>query len=120
MATTLLVFANALQSFDDYLDLLADAQDLLHESGLEGVIQLASFHPDYRFEGEPVDDAANWTNRSPFPMLHLLREASVELAIAEFGDTDAIPERNTARLRSLGAEKARARVAACLEPDSSS
>lgn len=115
--TTLLVHPHALLDFGEYNDFLDAADALLVERGCEGVLQLASFHPDYQFKGEAVDDAANWTNRSPFPMLHLLREASVEVAIANFGDTASIPEHNTARLRALGSDEARARLAACFESE---
>jgi len=111
--TTLLVHPKALLGFGEYNDFLGTAEALLVERRCEGVLQLASFHPNYQFEGEAIDDAANWTNRSPFPMLHLLREASVEAAIANFGDTASIPERNIARLRELGPDQARARLAAC-------
>jgi hypothetical protein len=118
--TTLLVHPRALLVFDEYNDFLDVVDALLVERGCEGVVQIASFHPDYRFEGSPADDAANWTNRAPFPMLHLLREASVEEAIDSFGDTAEVPERNSARLRELGADAMRSRVAACLEVDASS
>ena len=80
---------------------MADA--LVAARELDGVIQVASFHPDYVFEGATADDAANWTNRAPFPTLHLLREASVARAIATHGDTAAIPARNVELLRRLGA-----------------
>ena len=71
---------------------------------LNGEIQIASFHPDYRFAGSSDDAIENYTNRSPFPMLHLLREASVERAVAAFPDADAIIERNMATLNQLGVE----------------
>lgn len=100
--TTLLIFACALSDFDDYLDLLELAQAWLQEQGLEGVYQLASFHPNYVFADSPETDAANCTNRSPWPVIHLLREQSVEEAVAAHRDTAAIPERNIALAREKG------------------
>lgn len=102
--TTLLIFPDAFQRFDEYLDLLAVAEELVIEQGYEGVYQVASFHPDYQFDGTKEDDAENYTNRSPYPMLHLLREASVEQALKAYsGDPDDIPERNIDHARTLGA-----------------
>ena len=101
--TTLLIFADGFREFYAYLDLVDQAQRALEDSGYEGVYQLASFHPDYLFEGEAVDDASHYTNRSPLPMLHLLREASIERAVAGDPNTDQIPERNKALARDKGA-----------------
>ena len=101
METTLLIYPNTFAAFEDYLDFLYLAEDLLALEGYEGVYQLASFHPDYCFEGNLPDDPANRTNRSPYPMLHFLREESVEKAIQAYGDTSRIPARNIAFLRSL-------------------
>ncbi|MEX0744432.1 MAG: DUF1415 domain-containing protein [Phycisphaeraceae bacterium] len=100
--TTLLVLTAGVEDFDDYLDLLAIAEALMVEQGYEGVYQLASFHPDYCFEDAEPDDPANFTNRSPWPMLHLLREASVAQAVAHHADPEAIPERNIAQMRRVG------------------
>ncbi|NNC24640.1 DUF1415 domain-containing protein, partial [Salinisphaera sp. USBA-960] len=86
---------------NDFLDLADEAVALLD---LEGEIQIASFHPDYQFAGTAFDDIGNCTNRSPYPTLHLLRESSVERAVAAFPDPDAIVERNLATLENLGAE----------------
>jgi hypothetical protein len=102
--TTLLVLTPGLEAFDDYLDFLAVAEALLKDQGYEGTYQLASFHPDYCFEGAEEEDAANFTNRSPLPMLHLLREAGLERALAHCPDPEAIPERNMAAMRELGHE----------------
>lgn len=102
--TTLLVHPQVLGdflAFNDFLD-LADAA--LVEMKLDGELQVASFHPDYQFGDAPADDPANYTNRSPFPTLHLLREASIERAVEAVEDTDAIYERNMARLRAMGRE----------------
>jgi hypothetical protein len=102
--TTLLILPNGFDDFLHYLDLTELAEDLLAEQGYEGVYQVASFHPEYCFADADADDAANYTNRSPFPMLHLLREASLDIAIDSFPDIDSIPETNMQKARSLGAE----------------
>lgn len=96
LETSLLIFPNALEDFLDFLELLDMAQSWLGAQGLEGVYQLASFHPRYQFAGTAPNETSNFTNRSPWPMLHLLREASVEKAIAGNPDTSAIPVRNIA------------------------
>ncbi|WP_251978618.1 DUF1415 domain-containing protein [Salinicola avicenniae] len=100
IATTLFILPQGLEDFDDYLTLLSLAEALLASLGYEGVYQLASFHPDYLFDGVEADDPANATNRSPYPMLHLLREASLERALASHADPEGIPERNVERLRA--------------------
>jgi uncharacterized protein len=102
--TTLIVHPRVLQEFLDYNDFLDSADALVAELGLEGVLQVASFHPDYQFAGTAPDDIGNATNRSPWPTLHLLREDSVARAVAAFPDPDAIVERNIATLQALGAE----------------
>jgi hypothetical protein len=102
--TTLLVHPQVLTDFLDYNDFLDDADALVEALGLDGVLQVASFHPDYRFAGTDPDDIGNFSNRAPFPTLHLLREDSVERAVAAFPDPDAIVERNIETLRKLGAE----------------
>lgn len=100
--TLLLIHPWTLGNFLDFNDFLDVADALLHESGLDGVLQIASFHPDYQFAGVAADDLTNATNRSPFPVLHLLREASLDQAIASLPDTEAIVERNLATMRQLG------------------
>jgi hypothetical protein len=102
--TTLLVHPRVLADFLDYNDFLDDADALVEALGLDGVLQVASFHPDYRFAGTDRDDIGNFSNRAPFPTLHLLREDSVERAVAAFPDPDAIVERNIETLRKLGAD----------------
>ncbi len=102
--TTLLIHPNALGSFLDYNDFLTEADGTLNALMLDGELQIASFHPDYCFAGAAADDPANFTNRSPYPMLHLLREASVSRAVAAFPDPSAIFERNIATLRGLSPE----------------
>jgi len=103
--TTLLIHADVLQDFYQYNDFLNYADDLLIDMGLEGTYQVASFHPDYQFGGTEPDDAENYTNRSPYPMLHLLREASLEKVIADYPDVDQIPEQNIALMNELGQDK---------------
>lgn len=100
--TTLIVHPRVLADFLDYNDFLELADALVVELSLEGVLQVASFHPDYQFAGSAPDDIDNFTNRAPWPTLHLLREDSVERAVAAFPDSDAIVERNIATLRQLG------------------
>ena len=102
--TTLIVHPHVLADFLDYNDFLGLADALVAELGLEGEFQVASFHPDYQFAGTAHDDIGNCTNRSPYPTLHLLREASVERAVAAFPDPDAIVERNLATLEQLGSD----------------
>ena len=100
--TSLLIFPRALSDFQDYLDLLELATALLKAQDYEGIYQLASFHPDYRFEGAGPDDPANYTNRSPYPMLHILQEASVEQALRGYPNPEKIPQRNIERMQALG------------------
>jgi len=111
--TSLLIHPGVLQDFHDYNDFLAVADGLVDILELEGVIQIASFHPHYQFAGTTADAAENYTNRSPYPMLHLLREASLERAIAAYPDTDAIPQRNIERVEALGQDAMKALLAAC-------
>jgi hypothetical protein len=100
--TALLIHPLALTDFLEYNDFLDACDAMVGELGLEGELQVASFHPRYQFAGTRPDDIENYTNRSPYPMLHLLREASVERAIAAVGDTDEIYRRNIRTLRDLG------------------
>lgn len=99
--TTLLIHPQALLDFGAYNDFLDVADAMLAELELDGVLQVASFHPRYCFEGSD-EDVANCSNRSPYPMLHLLREASVERAVAAFPDAARIYDRNIRTLRALG------------------
>jgi len=101
--TTLIIFPSSFQKFTDYLDLVNQAERLLKKEKYEGIYQVASFHPDYFFSGAPMDDAANFTNRSIYPMLHLLREESIELALERYPDPEQIPEKNIAFAREKGA-----------------
>ena len=113
--TTLLIHAGVLQDFDDYNQFLNYADGLLVEMRLEGVYQVASFHPRYQFSGTDPDDAENYTNRSPYPLLHLLREESLERAISEFADVEQVPTRNIELMNSLGQEKLQALLQACFK-----
>ena len=102
IATTLVVFPNALQGFNSYLAFLDSAQQLLEEMDLVGALQLASFHPNYKFAGEPEDSASHYTNRAPFPMIHLLRENMLTRALDTFPNPEQIPEQNIQTLEDLG------------------
>jgi hypothetical protein len=102
--TTLLIHPHVLGNFLDYNEFLGVVDQLLGDLRLQGVIQVASFHPQYRFAGIAVDAAENYTNRSPYPMLHLLREASVSRAADTCDDLLEIPQRNIATMRGLGQE----------------
>ena len=100
--TTLLVHPHVLQDFLDYNDFLEQADALVEVLELDGELQVASFHPDYQFAGTMPDDISNYTNRSPYPTLHLLREASIDRAVEAFPDADVIVERNVKTLDALG------------------
>lgn len=113
--TTLLIHANVLQDFYDFNDFLYLADGLLVQMDLEGIYQIASFHPDYQFGGTEPGDAENYTNRSPYPVLHLLREDSLERVIADYPDVDDIPKRNIALMNELGKDKLKALLHACFE-----
>lgn len=112
--TTLLIFSQGFTSFDDYLGLVSLAEQTLKHHRYEGVYQVASFHPFYCFDEEEEDDAANYTNRSPYPMLHLLREESIEKALEKYPDPDSIPERNIEFARKKGEAYMKALREACL------
>ncbi len=111
--TTLLIFPESFSEFDEYLQLVELAEKLLTEQGYEGIYQLASFHPEYVFADSNQDDAANYTNRSPHPMLHLLREASLEKALENYPDPEQIPQRNVELARSLGRDTMKQKLDAC-------
>jgi uncharacterized protein len=100
--TTLLIHPWVLNDFLEYNDFLEVCDAMVDELELAGELQVASFHPQYQFAGTLPEDIENYTNRSPYPMLHLLREASVERAVAAVGDTDEIYRRNIRTLRNLG------------------
>ena len=99
--TTLLIIPDQLDDFLDYNDMLDLADGLLEQQGWEGTFQIASFHPAYQFADTQVDDRENFTNRAPYPILHILREASLDRGLASYPDPEQIPERNIATLNGL-------------------
>jgi len=112
--TTLLIHPNILNDFYDYNDFLELADSLLVDMGLDGIYQIASFHPNYQFGGTNLDDAENYTNRSPYQMLHILREESLEKAVANYPNADDIPERNINLMNELGADRMKELLDSCL------
>lgn len=100
--TTLLIHPTLFPDFLDFNDVHQIADEAVAEHELEGVIQIASFHPDYQFEGTEPDDITNYTNRAPFPTLHLIREESLDRAVEAFPDAEMIYERNMETLKKLG------------------
>ena len=112
--TTLLIHPEVLQDFYDFKLFLGYTDSLLVRMQLKGIFQIASFHPDYRFFGTGSDDAENYTNRSPYPVLHLIREESLERVITDYPDVNEIPARNIALMNSLGKDKLQAIMRACL------
>ncbi len=114
--TTLLILPKRFPNFLLYLDLLDIVQSFLNSEGKEGVYQLASFHPAYKFAGTTENDPANYTNRSPFPIIQILREASITKVTKKFKDIEGIPDRNVAFANQLGLEHMIALRNACLEP----
>jgi uncharacterized protein len=100
--TIFLIFPNSYQRLDDYLDLVSLAEKLLKKNGYEGIYQVASFHPLYLFANTVDKDASNYTNRSMYPMLHLLRESSIDAALEHYKDPEAIPGRNIDFARNKG------------------
>lgn len=114
--TALLVFPQALQDFEHYNDFLGVLEDLLEDTGLENDLQIASFHPDYRFADAEPDDPGHFTNRSPHPMFHLIRQDQMARAIAHFPDPESIPERNVRVLQEEGWDAMAGRLARCRKP----
>lgn len=100
--TTVVALPRGLESFDHYLDMLGMLEDALEELSLDGVLQLASFHPDYVFDGVAADDVSNYTNRSPCPLFHLIREEELAAALESYPEPERIPERNRQRMHELG------------------
>ncbi len=111
--TTLLIHPGVLQRFSDYNQFLSAAEGFLVQSELEGTYQIASFHPDYQFAGTDPDDAENYSNRAPYPLLHILREESVDRAVRAYPDIEQIPARNIELLNRLGKSKLQALWQAC-------
>lgn len=114
--TTLLIHPHVCRNFEDYNQFLDVADALIAEMGADGVYQVASFHPDYQFAGTAPDDAENYTNRSPYPMLHLLRESSLDRALEAVPDAAQIPQRNIEHMRRQGRAKLQALLDALSAP----
>jgi hypothetical protein len=106
--TTLLIIVNLLREFEDYNEFLGRVDELGKALGWTGRFQIASFHPDYQFAGTTPDDPENLTNRSPYPLLHVLRESTVSRVLADYPDPDQIPSTNIATLRGLSDERRQA------------
>lgn len=102
--TTLIIFKDQFESFDEFLDVIDLSEQLMDKSGCSGVYQLASFHPDYCFDDVDESDPANYTNRSPYPMMHLIREESLERAVASYPSPELIPENNVKLAREKGCQ----------------
>lgn len=113
--TTILILPYMLQDFLDYNDFLGMVDTLIDEGGYTGEFQVASFHPNYQFAGTHADDAENYTNRSPYPMLHLLRSSGMARAIDGYARPDKIPERNIRTMEKLGAEHMRKLLSECMQ-----
>ncbi len=113
LETTILVVPNCLQAFDDYNQFLNVVDMLIEQFALQGVIQVASFHPDYQFADLDEGDVRNYTNRSPYPMFHLILEENVEQARATYPDVEAIPENNMKLLKGLGIDEVRRQLEVC-------
>lgn len=111
--TTLLIHPSVLHDFADYNQFLDLADALIDQLNLRGELQIASFHPDYQFSGTNPDDAENYSNRSPLPLLHILREASLERVIEQHPDTEKIPARNIALLNQIGQQELSRRLQKC-------
>jgi hypothetical protein len=105
VATTLLAFPVALQDFESYLVFLDECQELLQSAGLEGVVQLASFHPQYLFAAEAADGASHYSNRSPYPMIHFLREEMLSRVLDDGADPELIPAKNIETLQGIGVQE---------------
>jgi len=103
--TTLLIFPHLFADFFEYLNFVEIAENLLSIESYDGIYQLATFHPDYNFSGVTSDDVSNYTNRSPYPMIHFLRESSLDKAIEFYGNTETIPEKNIHLMHQLGLDK---------------
>jgi len=114
--TTLLIHPRVLPDFLEYNDFLSVAEFALEDMGLAGQLQIASFHPDYLYAGNAAQDLANYVTRSPYPMLHLLREASVDRAVLAFPDASLIVDKNIETLRALGIDGWRRLMAHVREP----
>ncbi|MFK8041436.1 DUF1415 domain-containing protein [Congregibacter sp.] len=113
--TAFIVHPKVLSDFYDFNDFLGRGDALLKRMKLEGIYQIASFHPHYQFAGTELDDAENYSNRSPYPMLHLLREESVERAVAGHPDIASVPNDNIRTLNHLGRERLQSLLQSCVD-----
>ena len=113
IATSLLIYPGLWTELDDFLDYLGISESLLEVRHYQGIYQLASFHPLYRFEAATEKDPANYTNRSPYPMLHLLREDMLEAVLKQYPNSEQIPQQNILHARELGATKLKAMLDSC-------
>lgn len=113
--TVLMVMPEGLADFEEFLDFADLAQGLLEQHEFAGEFQLATFHPDYRFADSDADDAANYTNRSPYPVLHILREQQVTDVLENVQEPELIPQRNIRYARNLGVQSLAERLQKCVE-----
>lgn len=111
--TTLLITPQVLQDFFDFNQFLGRADQRVAQLKFKGVFQIANFHPDYQFFGTEPDDAENYTNKSPYPVLHLLREVSLDQAIENYPDAESIPDRNIEQLEQMGSDQLRRLLEDC-------
>jgi hypothetical protein len=102
--TTLIVYSDGFRSFERYLDLVDYANELIVDSGFEGIFQIASMHPEYCFDGDDYDDASNFTNRSPYPIIHIIRETSMSRVLSVYNEPEKIPENNIKLTQKKGAD----------------
>lgn len=112
-STTLLILPTGWDDFDTYLLLVDMAQQSLEHWQYEGIYQLASFHPNYLFAGEPAEAASHYTNRAPYPVLHIIREADIEQALAHYPNPESIPETNIATTEKIGKQQLAEQLANC-------
>ncbi len=115
METAIVILPEGFVSFNDYLYLVDCCEQLIVKEGYEGTYQVASFHPEYVFQGSVENDPANYTNRSPYPLLHLLREEMLENALEKYPHPEKIPENNIEMTRKLGLEHMKSLFLACLK-----
>jgi uncharacterized protein len=115
IVTSLLIFPESFRQFDDFLDLVEATENALEQNDYDGIYQVASFHPQYIFDGAPVNDAANYTNRSIYPMLHLLREAQIDEALERYPNPEKIPENNIHFARNKGVQYMKLLRDTCME-----
>jgi hypothetical protein len=113
--TSLLILSAGFKDFFSYMALLDQVERLLIDEGYDGIYQVASFHPDYCFAGEEADDAANYTNRSPYPLLHFLRESSLESAIASHREIGSIHADNISKARRMGYDTMKENLLSCFK-----